>query len=211
MPQPVYSVDVRTRSKRSKAKKSRSVPRRQRDALIPRLYRWRWAIAIAALATLVVADRSGCFLVRPADDYHHYHGVTARVLRVVEPTVLEVDVADPVHGRSATHVRLWGVRTEAASADAIGASESMWKLVESFVDGGPVTLRLEPHRHRDDAGRVLAHVHLADDRSLNEHLLREGYARADDRWPHGLLHRYAQLEQAAQGEGRGMWAAEPQH
>jgi endonuclease YncB( thermonuclease family) len=70
-------------------------------------------------------------------------------------------------------------------------------------------LYLDPQRVRDAYVRVLAHVELLDGRSLNEALLEEGLARADDRWAHTRLTRYAQLELAARRAGAGVWTKPP--
>ena len=69
-----------------------------------------------------------------------------------------------------------------------------------------MTLTLEPHRTRGSFGRLLAHAQLPDGSSLNEALLAAGLARADDRWPHSLVGRYAQLERIARREGLGIWS-----
>jgi endonuclease YncB( thermonuclease family) len=69
-----------------------------------------------------------------------------------------------------------------------------------------VILDLEPGRPRDSFARVLAHITLDDGRSLNEQMLEAGLAKADDRWPHGKLVRYAQLDMAARKRGVGVWS-----
>ena len=79
-----------------------------------------------------------------------------------------------------------------------------------MLTGHMVLLVLEPHQQRDSFARVLAHVEIADDanagRSLNEALLEAGLAKADDRWPHARLTRYAQLENAARRQRIGIWS-----
>ena len=79
---------------------------------MPRLRprRWPWALASVALAALVVADHNGWLLVRRPDDLSAYHGAAATVLRVIEGDVIEVAIADKLHGRPQTQVRLWGVQ-----------------------------------------------------------------------------------------------------
>jgi endonuclease YncB( thermonuclease family) len=82
-------------------------------------------------------------------------------------------------------------------------------LTQELAAGGSVTLTLEPHRTRGSFGRLLAHVELPDGSSLNEALLAAGLARADDRWPHALVSRYARLQRAARREGLGLWSPPP--
>jgi endonuclease YncB( thermonuclease family) len=53
---------------------------------------------------------------------------------------------------------------------------------------------------------MLAHIELPDRTKLNEALLEAGLAKIEDRWPHALLTRYAQLELAAKRRGAGIWS-----
>lgn len=160
--------------------------------------RWTWIAAAAGLAALVAADRAGLLLVRRPDDMAAYHGRTARVARVIDGATLEIEVPDAAHDRALTVVRLWGV-------DCQKLREAR-ELARELAGGEPVTLALEAHRTRGAFDRVLAHVELADGSSLNEALLAAGLARVDERWPHSLLERYAQLERAARRQGLGIWS-----
>ena len=81
--------------------------------------------------------------------------------------------------------------------------------LRTLADGREVVLYLESHRPRGTFGRILAHVELPDGSSLNEALLAAGLARVDERWPHALLGRYAQLERGARREGVGIWQTGP--
>jgi endonuclease YncB( thermonuclease family) len=171
--------------------------------------RWPWLLAAALLVVLIIADRSGWLLVGRDDDMSVYHGVTARVARVIDGDTIEIEIPDHLHQRPVTQVRLWGLDTpEAAGRDrpAQPLADEARVLTQMLAGDGPVTLTLEPHRTRGSFGRLLAHVRLPDGTSLNEALLTAGLARADDRWPHSLLGRYAQLERAAHREGLGIWA-----
>ncbi|MHC4590774.1 MAG: thermonuclease family protein [Planctomycetota bacterium] len=160
-----------------------------------RARRWPWLIAAALLIALVIADRSGWLLVRQPDDMTVYHGAAVRVARVIDGDTFEIQIPDRLHHRPVTQVRLWGVD----SPEAAGRN----RPPEPF---GPVTLTLEPHRTRGSFGRLLAHAQLPDGSSLNEALLAAGLARADDRWSHSLVGRYAQLERVARREGLGIWS-----
>ncbi len=166
-------------------------------------------MAVAVLAVLIIADRSGRLLVKRGDDVATYHRNQARVVRVIDGDTLEIDLPDALHDRPVTRVRLWGIDCpETATPDRPGepGADEAAALARRLADGVIVTLRLEPHRPRDTFGRVLAHVELADGTSLNEALLAAGYARAADRWPHSLLGRYSHLEATARREGAGIWS-----
>ena len=174
--------------------------------------RWPWLIAAALLVALIIADRSGWLLVRQPDDMTVYHGAAARVARVIDGDTFEIQVPDRLHRRPSTQVRLWGVDSpEAAGRNRPREpfADEARTLTQTLAAGGPVTLTLEPHRTRGSFGRLLALVELPDGSSLNEALLAAGLARADDRWPHSLVGRYAQLERAARREGLGIWSHPP--
>jgi micrococcal nuclease len=71
-------------------------------------------------------------------------------------------------------------------------------------------VRLERGWERSDRyGRTLAYVVRDDGWSLNEALLREGYAHALTRFPHPRLDAYRQLERDARTARRGLWADSP--
>ncbi|MHC4826727.1 MAG: thermonuclease family protein [Planctomycetota bacterium] len=171
--------------------------------------RWPWLVAAGLLATVVIADRCGWLLVGRGDDMSAYHGTAARVARAIDGDTLEIEIPDHLHRRPITQVRLWGVDSPEMAGRGHPAepfADEARALTHKLAAGGPVTLTLEPHRTRGSFGRLLAHVELPDGSSLNEALLAAGLARADDRWPHALLGRYAQLERAARREGVGIWS-----
>ncbi len=170
--------------------------------------RWPFALGAVILGALVIADRAGWLLAGP-DDMSQYHGRHVRVGRVIDGDTLEIAVPDPVHGRPTTRVRLWGIDAPEPTgrdrpAEALAGEAAA--LAALLVEGGDVTLSLESHRTRGSFGRVLAHVTLADGSSLNEALLSAGFARVDERWPHSLLGRYAQVERVARRQKIGIWA-----
>ncbi len=169
-----------------------------------------WAVALVVLALLIIADRRGWLLVRDADDLPAYHGRMALVSRVIDGDTIEVSLPDALHENApTTRIRLWGVDAPEMphfdQAEEPLAREAT-KLASDMVQGRQVRLYLEPQRPRDSYGRVLAHVESSDGRSLNEALLEAGLARADDRWPHTRLTRYAQVELAARRAEVGMWS-----
>ena len=169
-----------------------------------------WAIVLVVLALLIIADRRGWLLVRDADDLPAYHGRLASVSRVIDGDTIEVNLPDSLHENApATRVRLWGIDCPEMphfdQAEEPLAREAT-NLAIQMVQGREVRLYLEPQRPRDSYGRVLAHVESGDGRSLNEALLEAGLARADDRWPHTRLTRYAQVELAARRAEVGLWS-----
>jgi len=164
--------------------------------------------ALVMVPLLIAADLQGWLAVRAVDDMAAYHGMRARVIRVIDGDTLEIDLPDALHDRGATRVALWGINapeparagrpSEAYAPQARAHAQSLCRNAE-------VILWLESHRPRDPLGRVLAHVELPDRSRLNEQMLASGLARLDDRWPHTMLTRYAQLEFAARRKILGIW------
>lgn len=175
--------------------------------------RWiGWILAIV-IALLIVADGRGWLLVRADDDLPAYHGRIARVTHVVDGDTIDVALPDALHDHApTTRIRLWGIDTPEMrrfdQAEEPLAREAQ-RLAMHILEGREVRLFLELQRPRDSYGRVLAHVELIDGRSLNEELLAAGLARADDRWPHVRLTRYAQVELAARRAEVGLWSKAP--
>lgn len=164
--------------------------------------------ALTMLPLLIIADQRGWLATRPVDDMAAYHGRRASVLRVIDGDTLEVDLPDQLHQRSATRVALWGLNCpEPARAGRPSEpfSSDATALTTSLCANASVILWLESHRTRDGLGRVLAHVELPDGARLNERLLSAGLAKLDERWPHTMLTRYAQLEFSARRKAVGMW------
>jgi len=190
----------RGRRRRPKVVNLRAAPLRRR--------RRTWIIAIVMLSALVVADHCGWLLVRGPDDMTAYHGKRARVNRVIDGVTLEINIPDRMHLRQVTRVRLWGVDSprpagpERRAALMAGVAD---EVAAKLTRGRMVGLSLETQPTRGPMGDVLAHVRLPGGVSLNERILAEGLARADERWPHALLTRYADVERSARQGGRGRW------
>ncbi len=174
---------------------------------------WLLATIVLALTLGFIADRNGWLLVRQVDDLATYHGVTAGVVRVIDGDTLEVALPDALNRTPATRIRLWGI--DCPEVGRFGHDDRPWSreaaaLAKSMLEGRNVLIFLEAHQQRDSFARVLAHVEIADGdnarRSLNEALLEAGLAKADDRWPHSRLTRYAQLENAARRRNVGVWS-----
>jgi endonuclease YncB( thermonuclease family) len=166
----------------------------------------------AIIIALIAADQRGWLLARATDDVAVFHGRRFRVTRIIDGDTIEIDRADPLNARAVTRVRLWGINCpELAIADR---PEQPWAVVaaehtEHAIGGNQILIWLESHQARDPFGAVLAHVELSDGQSLNELVLQAGLARADDRWPHQSLVRFAQLEAAAKRAGVGIWSSAP--
>ncbi len=161
------------------------------------------------LGAIAVADHRGWLLVRGPDDMTAYHGVRAYVSSVIDGATIEIDVPDRLHGRRVTRVRLWGIaapRAAGAERRAEPLACDAAELTRELAEGRPVVLSLETQRTRGPLGAVFAHVRLPGGSCLNERVLAEGLARADERWPHGRLTRYAEVERAARQRKAGLWA-----
>ena len=143
-------------------------------------------MCVIALLVLIVADRQG-FLLSPGGDLAQYHGQAFRVVRIVDGDTLIIDAQD---GESATtRVRLWGIDTPELANVKSGTTAQLYsdeaaQFARDLCEGKVIVLSLESHRLRDYYGRLLAYVELPDGRVLNEQLLKEGLAKADDFYPH---------------------------
>lgn len=182
------------------------------DAFLRRRRRRPWwvgLLVIAACVVLILADRQG-LLLYDGDDLARYDGERFVVTRVVDGDTLLIAARDG--DRSATRVRLWGIDTPELARPDLGRpaapfAEEAKARAAALAEGITVRLILEPGRVRDRYDRLLAFVELPDGTLLNEQLLLEGLAEADDRWPHQYVERFELLEEQAQKSGAGMWAA----
>lgn len=164
---------------------------------------------MALLVAAIFADQRGWLLVRQYDDLMAYHGVQTAIHRVIDGDTIEVNLPDAVQERSVTQVVLLGVNCPEPArltAEAEPWATEATSLTASATTGVTVLLWLESHQTRDPFGRILAHVELPDGSTLNEQLLLEGLARADDRVPHTNLSRYAQAEWSAKRKAVGVWS-----
>ncbi len=171
-----------------------------------------WLLALLVLFCLSYVDRRGWLLVPHADDMATYHGIQGRVTRVIDGDTFEIDIPDRLNQRPVTRVRLWGLNCpEQASIDreAEPLADEATNMTKRLIEGGVVTLSLEPHRTRGTFGRVLAHVDIPDQGDLNIALLEAGLAITDERWPHRWLARYAKAQRQAQQKRTGLWLPVP--
>ena len=171
----------------------------------------RWIIRSIALLVLVfaVTERYGCLSQFPQEDRQRYHQRSFTVTRVVDGDTIVLDIPDPHTNRDTTRIRLWGVDTPETvhpHLPVMHFGPEACDFVRALVEGKEVTIILEPHQStRDIYDRLLVYVYLPDNRMLNELLLSQGYAYAEERFEHVLLDRFIQLQSEAQNQQRGLW------
>lgn len=143
-----------------------------------------------------------------ARDIEKYHGRTFTVSNVVDGDTIDIDVPDGEYEH--TRIRLWGIDTPETKNPKVGVmyfGPQAAEYTRKLALGRDVRIYLDQdNRTRCYYGRVLAYVQLPDKRFLNELLLAEGYAYADVRFRHSYYNKYKQLESAARGQRRGLWA-----
>ena len=183
-----------------------------RKPLLPLARRTRkWIIRSIALLvlTFAVTERCGCLSQFPQEDQQRYHQRSFTVVRVVDGDTIILDIPDPHTNRDNTRVRLWGVDTPETVHPRLpvmhyGPEAS--SFVRELVEGKEVTIVLEPHQStRDIYDRLLVYVYLPDNSMLNELLLSQGYAYAEERFEHVLRDRFIQLQSEAQNQQLGLW------
>lgn len=165
-----------------------------------------WAIAIAAVAGMVLADRTGVFGWAPVPDPVKYDGNSFMVVRVVDGDTLDIDVPD--RGRAGTRVSLWGVDTPETvkpntPVQHFGPEASAF--AKGAALGKRVRLELDLRQPRDKYNRLLAYVFLPDGRMLNRTLIEEGYGYADPRFDHRRRSEFMRLQRVAMKARRGLW------
>jgi len=170
--------------------------------------RWSYTLLTLVVAALLIfADRSG-LLLETGDDVARYNGQWFRVVRVVDGDTFEIDAPDGEE--RVTRIRLWGVDTpEKARRDpprpAQPYADEATDFARGMIEGQRVRITLEESRLRGNFGRLLAFVEVEDGRMLNEELILRGLARADDRWSHRHIDRFASLQKQAKTAGLGIW------
>lgn len=176
---------------------------------VRRTRRWLWGAGLLVLVLLVIADRGGWLLVPHADDMAAYHGISARVVRIIDGDTFDVEIPDALNDRPLTRIRLWGLDCPEQAYDD-RAAEPLAAEAKAFtralIENELVTLHLEPHRTRGTFGRVIAHVDVPRRGSLNVALLEAGLADTDERWMHAHLSRYAKARRLAQEKEAGLWS-----
>lgn len=82
-------------------------------------------------------------------------------------------------------------------------------FTKRFVEGRDVLLEFDRHRE-DQYGRTLAYVYV-DDILLNEEIVRQGFSRAETRFPFrsDFQRRFVAAEKEARAARRGIWSVAP--
>lgn len=186
--------------------------KRRKLSILPlsrRLRRAAGAMVVVVLLALVLVDRLGCQTSRLEGDRGRYHDKTFRVAQVVDGDTLDLEMADITAGKATTRVRLWGVdspETAYAPAGEMHYGKQATELARRLASGQQVRIRLEPYEHtRCKYGRLLAYVYLPDGTMLNEELLRQGAAYADERFEHIYMQRFNDLQKQAKRQKQGLW------
>lgn len=143
-----------------------------------------------------------------ANDFEKYHGKTFKVTNVVDGDTIDIDVPDGDFGH--TRIRLWGIDTPESKSPKTGVmyfGPEAAEFTRTLALGRNVRIYLDQgNRTRGYYGRVLGYVQLPGKTFLNELLIAEGYAYADLRFKHSHYNRYKQLDSAARGQRKGLWA-----
>lgn len=178
----------------------------------PRKITWAWVIGVVLLLGLAALDQKGAFrdVAGPAgSDVQLYDAKLFRVLHVVDGDTLDLDVPDG--DKSKTRIRVWGINAPEVThppdykpAEPFGAEATTF--LRRRVEGKSIRITLETSRIRDRYGRLLAHIEMPDGKLVSEELVAAGLARADDRWKHRYVERFALVEEQAQRDRIGIWS-----
>ncbi|RIK66428.1 MAG: hypothetical protein DCC65_09810 [Planctomycetota bacterium] len=169
-------------------------------ARVHRRRRMMWVL-MAGFAALSILDHAGVFGYRPGDR-RRYDGARATVRSVIDGRTIEVDLPD---GRSPiTRLRLRGLAAPDAEHDAAA------EYLRIHLADRNVRILLDPNRGpRAPSGELLAYI-VADegDDTVNARLIALGLARAETGEEHVFALAFAQREQTARRQKRGLWAVD---
>ncbi len=165
---------------------------------------------LVPLVTTVLAAIAGCAGDDPRAEPAPRGPDSAEVVRVVDGDTVIVRDAE---GEST--IRLLGIDTpESVKPDSpveCFGPEASDRAKELLPRGAGVRIETDASQDRiDDFGRTLAYVFSeGDDRSVNEQLVDEGFARVfiSRGEPFRLEPRFTDLEESARDAGRGLWGA----
>lgn len=78
-----------------------------------------------------------------------------------------------------------------------------------MVEGKAVRLEFDQANaatgHKDQDGRTLAYVFLEDGTHLNAEIIKQGYGRAETRFPFARVEEFRGYEKEAREQGKGLW------
>jgi micrococcal nuclease len=165
--------------------------------------------------TLIVIDRWGGVSLRDTvrrnlyagQDWKKYHKRSFRVEKVIDGDT--IDLAIPDANYLTTRVRLLGVdtpETKNPKTDVMYFGPEASGFTRKLCENQQVTVLLDTVAdQRDKYGRLLAYIRLPDGSILNERLVVEGYGYADSRFEHSFYDKYAQSQEQAIREKKGLW------
>ncbi|QDU33141.1 Thermonuclease precursor [Poriferisphaera corsica] len=175
-------------------------------------------LSFVIIAALSYLDHQGYLLYQP-DRSSKWDGATGTVIKIIDGDTIDIrfdHIKNKQNQPVVERLRFWGIDTPETEKrrnniiiqQAEPYADQATHLTTQLCMNQPITIRTQPFRLRGRFGRLLAYVILKDKTVLNEHLLSQGLATADDRWDHEHLHRYQQLQLGAQKEKRGLWSSD---
>lgn len=128
---------------------------------------------------------------------------TTEVVAVIDGDTIRVRMEDA----TVETVRIIGIDTPETTdrkkpVQCFGR-EAAQKL-RMLIEGQPVWLERKPSEDRDTYGRLLRYVH-AGSEDIGATMVRDGFARSEDWFPHPRAEAYEALEASARAERRGRW------
>ena len=165
-----------------------------------RLPRWSYRQTIRAAAVIVLAlsllDHAGAFGYS-GDDAVRFDGREMKVVGVAGPLTLKMQGSDG----SEVLIRLLGV----AEPDDELAQTLLDQQLNSET-GNSLLVRLDLPRRRDPDGAVQAYLWLSPRQMLNQNLVQEGWALADESEPYVFEGAFALAERQARQHHAGVWS-----
>ena len=215
-------------------KKYRSRTIFKRRPMSRRVRRGIYFTLVLAWAIWALAGRLGYVPVSPSSDRQLYHNKSFTVIKVVDGDTIDLDVGDGATAYTRVRLwGVDTPETKHPRRGVMYYGPEAAQFTEKLVLHREVTVMLEPfERARDKYGRLLAYIYLPAGRAgvpdpnrrpdeipnldilsrnissgkmLNEELVIQGYAYADEGFRHVLRGRFLSLQKQAQREKRGLW------
>jgi len=143
----------------------------------------------------------------PRNDTEKYHRNSFKVTYIVDGDTLHIDIADGKYDH--TRVRLLGIDTPETKQ---GKQQAMYYAAEATDFATQLALNKEvtvilddKSPPRDKYNRLLAHLELKDGQTVNDLLVRNGFAYADLRFDNDRFDRYVALQNEAKRARKGLW------
>jgi len=163
-----------------------------------RLFHYRQTVRAAAAAILILSllDHVGAFGFS-GDDAVRLDGRQMKVTGVAGPLTLKMQQADG----SQVSVHLLGV----AEPDDDMAQALLDQELQSQI-GKSLLVRLDLPRRRDPDGTVQAYLWLSEQQMLNQMLVQEGWALADESEPYVFEGAFVLAQRQARQRHAGLWS-----